>query len=248
MRDASRSTTAPVSTSTMRTAPSRAAYASRWPAPGSHTGARSAASASSRRSPLPSPATTRSCPREKYAIRVSVLRAAPARERHVRPRERPAHRPVRLERDELVRARRDDEAAERRPRRLAVVAEQPLRAVLRRRPRRPSRRSTSSRPGAGSEKSAGCASSTPTTSRISSRTARPGGLSSPATTTTRERDRPRPASTIGAAAAARAPRTRRDTTAHERSRASCSPGISIRSSSRFTPSPRASRARGAGAS
>ena len=41
---------------------------------------------------------------------------------------------------------------------------------------------TSSRPGAGSEKSAGCACSTPTASRISSSTARPGGLSSPATT------------------------------------------------------------------
>ena len=46
---------------------------------------------------------------------------------------------------------------------------------------------TSSRPGAGSEKRAGCASSTPTTSRISSSTARPGGLSRPATTTSSHR-------------------------------------------------------------
>ena len=79
--DASRSTTAPVSTSTTRMAPSRAAYASRWPAPRSHTGARSAASASSRRSPLPSPPTTRSCPREKYAMPRVGFRAAPARSR-----------------------------------------------------------------------------------------------------------------------------------------------------------------------
>ena len=42
---------------------------------------------------------------------------------------------------------------------------------------------TSSLPGAGSEKRAGCAFSTPTTSRMLSSTARPGGLSRPATTT-----------------------------------------------------------------
>ena len=79
---------------------------------------------------MPSPPTTRSRPPEKYAIRVSVLRAAPARQADVRPRERPAHRPVGRQGGELVRARGDDEAAERRPGRLAVGAEQPLRAVL----------------------------------------------------------------------------------------------------------------------
>ncbi len=49
----------------------------------------------------------------------------------------------------------------------------------------PSADSTSKRPGAGSEKSAGCARSMPTASRIESSTACPGGLATaPATTAT----------------------------------------------------------------
>ena len=83
----------------------------------------------------------------------------------------------------------DDEAAERRPRRFAVAAEQAASSRPARPPRRPQSAVTSNRPGAGNEKSAGCAFSTPTTSRISSSTARPGGLSSPATTTSASGDR-----------------------------------------------------------
>ena len=112
-------------------------------------------------------------------------RAGPVRRTHAGSRKRPAHVAVGLEGCELVLASGDDEAAEGRPARLTVVAEEPLRAVLVARPRRLRRRQTSSRPGAGSEKSAGCARSTPTTSRISSSTAIPGGLSTAASAATR---------------------------------------------------------------
>jgi hypothetical protein len=56
-------------------------------------------------------------------------RAGPAREANTPPRERPALGAVRLEGDELVLARRDDEQAMRRPGSVEVVAEPPLRAV-----------------------------------------------------------------------------------------------------------------------
>ena len=149
------------------------AYASRWPGPDCHTGARSAAWASSRWSPVPSPPTTRNAPgrNTRSACRSSCR---PARQARIRSRERPAHRPAGRQGDELVRPRRDDEAAEGRPRRLAVRPQQPLRAVLLHHPRarvRDHEQPTRSR----EEKSAGALSSTPTTSRISSRTARPAG-------------------------------------------------------------------------
>jgi hypothetical protein len=56
-------------------------------------------------------------------------RPAPGGEPHARPRERPPHGAVGLERGELPLARRHDEAAERRPRRVGVGAEEPLRSV-----------------------------------------------------------------------------------------------------------------------
>ena len=79
------------------------------------------------------------------------LGARPAWEAHVGACERPADVAVRLERRELRATRRDHEAPERRPARLAVGAEQPLRAVGLLRPRRPRprRRAAGHRPGAG---------------------------------------------------------------------------------------------------
>ena len=148
------------------------------------------------------------------------LGPGPARGADARPGERPAHVAVRLERGELVLARRDDEAAERRPARLAVRR----RAGASSRPRcttqTPASEATSSRPGAGSEKSAGCARSTPTPR--GSRRARRGRAGSatrrdepPTATATSEREA-QPARTR--ARPARARRTRRETTFHARSR------------------------------
>ena len=104
-------------------------------------------------------------------------------------------------------------------------------------------------PRRGSEKSAGCARSIPTVSRISSRTARPGGLStaasSAAATTATQTGRSIRWRTLDRLALGE---RSRETTFHVRARASVSPGISIRSSSRFTARPPAHRGRAVGAS
>ena len=120
---------------------------------------------------------------------MSVLRAAPAREADVRPGERPAHVSLGRQRDELVPPRRDDEAAERRPRRLAVAAEQPLRAVVARRPRRPSRRSRAAAPARAARR-APAAPSRPRPPR-GSRRARRGRAGSAGRRDDDERDRER---------------------------------------------------------
>ena len=195
---------------------------------------------------MPSPPTTRNAPREKYAIRVSVL-VPPQRgrrtfgrasdQRTVPPGVRATSSFARVA--TTKRPKGDHDASRYGPSSRFEPSCSTTHA--------PESADTSSRPGAGREKSAGALSSTPTTSRISSRTARPGGLSSPASTTS------------AAAAAASGFHERRrgcgsrsanaaETTAHVRVRAPCSFGSSIRSKRSLTATPRAHRARVAGAS
>ena len=131
----------------------------------------------------PSPPTTRSAPALKVGDAGECRTREPAQRGALAftAGERPANIAVRLEGRELVRLRGDDEAAERRPARLAVLAEQPLLPVCLGRPRRPrSRRVRGAVPPAGKAGRAqrGTARSTPTTSRIRSTTARPGGVAS----------------------------------------------------------------------
>ena len=138
--------------------------------------------------------------------------------------------PSRVERGQLVRRawrRRSGRAATRTPR---VGAEPALRAVLAHDPGAARGAATSSRPGAGSEKSAGCACSTPTASRSESSTARPGGLSDARrATATRPRPRAPPQRAARPRRQARARRRPRRTTSHDRSCASSSPGTGSRS-------------------
>ena len=121
-------------------APSRVAYASRWPSPGSHTGARSRGAGVEQAVALAVAADDpQFAAREVRDPRVG-LRAAPAWEAHVRPRERPAHRlrpaSARRARSRATR-RRSGRTATTTPRgsRRAAASSRP-----RRRPTRPSRR------------------------------------------------------------------------------------------------------------
>jgi len=92
--------------------------------------------------------------------------------------------PFRIERDDLVRPRRDDEAAERRPGGLAIASEQPLRAVRLDDPR-PARGVDEQPAGRGQREQLALRFFTPTASRIAWITDRPGGLAStPATAAT----------------------------------------------------------------
>ena len=159
---------------------------------------------------------------------------------------RPAHVSVRLERASSLARGGDDEASERRPRCLAVRAERPPRAIRLHDPQ-PASDATSSRPGAGSEKSAGCA--------VRRRPPRESRRSPPGRAATRDaahraapaRARPRAAS-AAAPATRLARRERRRTTSRARSRAASASGTSTRSSSSFTAAPASHPARAAAAS
>ena len=89
-------------------------------------------------------------------------RPFPARPRRIHPRELPAHTAVRIERHELVPLGRDDVEPVRRPLGVGIRAELPQEAVGATSQTPPlSADTTSSRPAAGSEKSAGSACSMP---------------------------------------------------------------------------------------
>ena len=176
------------------------------------------------------------------------LRPGPAREPNARSGERPAHvcRPARARRARSrVPRRRSDRTATSSPRgtRRAVASSRP--AGRPRRPR-PTRRGADPARGARRARAARARRRRPRGSR---RARRGRAGSAPLRAQRRRRDRnrgpqhPARGRSTGCRSANAAA-----TTLHARSRASCSPGISIRSSSRFTARPPARRARGAGAS
>ena len=142
---------------TMRTDPSRRPYASTCAGPGRHTGASAAACRSSRWSPFPSPPTTRSSLPDRYAIRVSVRvppqRGKPTSGRASDQRTSPpgSARRARSARDATTKRPKGDHEASRYGRGAASIRPRSTTQA-------PEPAVTSSRPGAGSEKSAGCAS------------------------------------------------------------------------------------------
>ena len=220
------------------------------------------------RKPMPgSPGERAAAPRRRAAISRAVagddtqpgavdvrdprvgLRAGPAGRADAWSRERPAHVAVGLERGELVLARRDDEATERRPARLAIRRRGVASSRPPARPRRPhpTRRAAAPAQGARRAPAVRARRRRPR----GSRRGRPGRAgSAPPRAAATQRPRPRRGAQHPAAGARRAGARANApaTTRHDRSRASCSPGISIRSSSRFTAPPPARRGRAAAAS
>ena len=177
-------TTRPVSASTTTVRPDRSVYASRNPSPGSQAGATAATFRRSRRSSVPSPATTRSDVPLRYAIRVSMRSPAQrgkrtfgrASDQRTSPSGSSAASSF-ARATTTNRPNGDHDASRQSPSRRFEPSAWTTQT--------PSADSTSSRPGAGSEKRAGCARSIPTASRMESSTACPGGLATaPATTAT----------------------------------------------------------------